>query len=97
MAEKLIATFFLGFSLIYTHTALGMSFGSFLAPKAGFLPVIAGCAAVCLALILLIGVLFQKEISNSMNWSKLVFVVIGIFVFILLLKYAGYMAAVFIF
>lgn len=96
LAEKLIAIFFLGFSLIYTHTAFSLSFGSFMAPKAGFLPVIAGCAALGLALILVIRAFFQQETSHGINGQKLLFIIIGIFVYILLLKLAGYIAAVFI-
>ncbi len=96
MAEKLITLFFLGFSVVYTYNAFALSFGSFMAPKAGFLPVIAGGMAVALAFVLVINTLCQKGNRLNISWQKLIFIVIGIFVYILLLKLAGYIAAVFI-
>ena len=96
MAEKLITLFFLGFSVIYTHDAFTLSFGSCMAPKAGFIPVIAGCISIALAFVLVINALWQHGNRLNISWQKLIFIIIGIFVYILLLKLAGYIAAVFI-
>lgn len=96
MAEKLITLFFLGFSVIYTHDAFTLSFGSFMAPKAGFLPVIAGGLAIALALVLIIRSHWRQGGRLNINWQNLIFIIIGILVYILLLKFVGYIAAVFI-
>ncbi len=102
MTEKLIATFFLVLSVIYTYDACSLSFGSFMAPKAGFMPVIAGSIAIMVAFVLTISALFQKgcketrNAKDDINWRKLIFVIIGILVYIILLRLIGYMGATFI-
>lgn len=102
MTEKLIAIFFLVLSVIYTYDAFSLSFGSFMAPKAGFMPIIAGSIAILLALILTINALFRKgckETGNAntdSNGRKLIFLIIGILVYLILFRLLGYRAATFI-
>lgn len=102
MVEKLIALFFLEVSVIYIQSAHNLSFGSFAAPKAVFLPAIAGSMALILALILSISSFIAQDsrairlAKNKINWQRLIFVIIGLLVYIILLKLIGYMAATFI-
>lgn len=95
MTETRITGFFLIISIIYTYNACSLSFGSFMAPKAGFLPVIAGCLAVALTLVQLM-LCMRKKSEGGIQLRKLVFIIIGMIVYILLLKFAGYVFAVFI-
>jgi len=102
MTEKLIAIFFLILSVIYTYDACSLSFGSFMAPKAGFMPLIAGSIGIMLALVLTISALFQKGCKETgsakadINGRKLIFLIIGILVYLILFRLLGYMAATFI-
>ncbi|TWH45564.1 tripartite tricarboxylate transporter TctB family protein [Sporomusa sp. KB1] len=102
MTEKLIAIFFLVLSVTYTYDAFSLSFGSFMAPKAGFMPVIAGSIAILLALVLTISALFQKGCKETGNANadrsgrKLIFLIIGILVYLILFHFLGYRAATFI-
>lgn len=98
MAERLLTLFFLVISIMYAHYAGRLSFGSLAAPKAGFVPMIAGSIAVLLALFLVAKLLLQKHMREAVNinWRKLIFIIIGLLVYILLIKLAGYMMATFI-
>lgn len=95
MTETRISGFFLIMSVFYTYNACSLSFGSFMAPKAGFLPVITGCLAVALTLAQLM-LCIRKESEDCIHLRKLVFISIGMIVYIFLLKLAGYVFAVFI-
>ncbi len=98
MAEKLISVFFLVASIVYTYYAHHLSFGTFAAPKAGFLPVISGQIAIILALILVIKPWAQANMRQAVNinWRKLVFVIAGLLFYIVLFKLVGYLAATFV-
>ncbi|WP_094606497.1 hypothetical protein SPSIL_046090 [Sporomusa silvacetica DSM 10669] len=102
MTEKLIAIFFLVLSVIYTYDAFSLSFGIIMAPKAGFMPVIAGSIAIMLALVLTISASFRKgckETGNANadgNGRKLIFLIIGILVYLIIFHFLGYRAATFI-
>ncbi|CQR70811.1 Tripartite tricarboxylate transporter TctB family protein [Sporomusa ovata DSM 2662] len=102
MTEILIAIFFLVLSVIYTEDAFSLAFGSIMAPKAGFMPRIAGGIAILLALVLIISALFRKGCKEAGNVKadskgrKLIFLIIGILVYLILLRFLGYMAATFI-
>ena len=95
MVETRITGFFLIISIIYTYNACSLSFGSLMAPKAGFLPVISGSLAVAVTLVQLMLCMRNKS-EGCIHLRKLVFIIIGMIVYILLLKLAGYVFAVFI-
>lgn len=102
MTGMLIAIFFLVLSMIYTDDAFSLAFGSIMAPKAGFMPVIAGSIAIMLALVLIISALFRKgckETGNAnadSNGRKLIFLIIGLLVYLIIFHFLGYRAATFI-
>jgi len=95
MLETRITGCFLVMSVIYTYNACSLSFGSVMAPKAGFLPVITGFLAVVLTLAQLM-LCMRKRSEGCIHLRKLVFIIIGIIVYVLLLKLVGYVFAVFI-
>lgn len=95
MSELRITGFFLLVTVIYTYNACSLSFGSFIAPKAGFLPVLSGCLGVALTLVQLM-LCTRKGSEGYIHLRKLVFIIIGMSVYILLLKFVGYVFAVFI-
>ena len=97
MAEKLLSVFFLAMSIGYTCYAGNLSFGSFMAPKAGFLPLLTGIIAICLAFIIVIrSWSVQATGKADVNWRKLIFIIIGIAAYIIFMQLAGYLAATFI-
>ena len=98
MAEKLLSVFFLVISFGYVYYAGNLSFGNFMAPKAGFLPLIAGSIAICLALTIVIKSWPVKDTGNTgnVNWRKLIFIIIGLAAYIILITVVGYLTATFI-
>jgi len=98
MIEKILAGFFVAVSIIYLFFANEYSFGTVDAPKAGFLPNLAGGAAVILAFIVLIRQCRSKtrEVLEQVNWRKLAMMVTGLVFYIVLFQVAGYIAATFI-
>ncbi|MCM0758705.1 tripartite tricarboxylate transporter TctB family protein [Sporomusa sphaeroides DSM 2875] len=98
MAERLLSVFFLAISIGYTYYAGNLSFGSFMAPKAGFLPLLTGSIAICLALTIVIRSWPVKATgkTGNVNWRKLIFIIIGIVAYIIIMQLAGYLAATFI-
>ncbi len=98
MTEKAISIFFLLFSSIYIFFAGKLSFGAFAAPKAGFLPILSGIAALILSLVVTISEMLQEKIeeTDAINWRKFVFVVIGLIMYLILLEITGYKIATFI-
>lgn len=98
MTENAISIFFLLFSCIYAFYARELSFGTVEAPKAGFLPMLAGSVAVLLSAVVVAGRVVQKQCEEKapINWRKLIFVAIGLVVYLILLQISGYAPATFI-
>lgn len=88
MMEKAVSLFFLLFSILYFIMAHQLSFGTIHAPKAGFLPVLAGLAAIVLAAVLT----FTRASTPTKfnNWRKLLLVLIGLLSYTVLLPLTGY-------
>lgn len=94
MMEKAVSWLFLLFSVIYFIMARQLSFGAIAAPKAGFLPVLAGSTAIVLAAALTIG-RGRHTPPSFTNWRKLTFILIGLLSYVALLSLTGYAIATF--
>lgn len=94
MMERAVSLLMLIGSGSYLWFALKLSFGSVYAPKAGFLPTIAGVFAVILALILVVGKqpAGDDEMGDT-NWRKFFFVLLGLVIYLILLANTGYLFA----
>lgn len=99
MAEKLIILFFLLVSMGYLFFAQQFTIGTVSSPKSGFLPNLAGIIALLLSLSLLYKQLQSKKksILDKVNWTKFIFIIIGLLFYISFLNIIGYFAATFIF
>lgn len=99
MTEKIISLFFLLGSSTYLFFAQQLTFGAITSPKSGFLPVLAGITAVILALLLIINQLRTKKSASleTVDWTKFIFIIIGLIFYIILLNIIGYFIATFIF
>ncbi|SMC32531.1 tripartite tricarboxylate transporter TctB family protein [Sporomusa malonica] len=99
MAERIITMSFLLGSIIYLFGAQQLTFGTVASPKSGFLPHLAGVAGIALALALLVIQLRTKKtiVKDTVDWTKFLFVIIGLLVYITILNTIGYLAAAFIF
>lgn len=98
MADKLLSLSVMLGSLVYLVEAEQLTFGSLQSPKSGFLPMLAGGAALLLSLIILIrqfrsGKAGQKTEPEPVDWTKFIFVVIGLLFYITILTNIGYFAA----
>lgn len=94
MMEKVVSRLLLLFSLVYFVLARQLSFGAFAAPKAGFLPVLAGSTALVLAAILAAGPR-QPAPPVFTSWRKLLLVIIGLLAYVALFSLTDYMIATF--
>ncbi|HWR42229.1 tripartite tricarboxylate transporter TctB family protein [Sporomusa sp.] len=99
MAERIITMSFLLGSIIYLFGAQQLTFGTVESPKSGFLPHLAGLVGIALSLVLLIIQLRTKKtiVKDTVDWTKFLFVIIGLLVYITILNTIGYLAAAFIF
>lgn len=99
MAERIITMSFLLGSIIYLLGAQQLTFGTFESPKSGFLPHLAGLVAIALALALLVKQLHTTTMlkPDMVEWTKFLFVIIGLLVYLTILNTIGYLAAAFIF
>jgi putative tricarboxylic transport membrane protein len=98
MIETVISLLLLLFNLTYLYYASQLSFGSFSAPQAGFMPMLAGITAVILSLAVVAGQLptMSAKSTGGVNWRKVLFIIIGLQSYILIFSLLGYMAATFI-
>jgi len=98
MAEKIITLFFLLGSIVYLFFAQQFTFGTLGSPKSGFLPSLAGITALLLSLTLLYKQLRSNQTSvlDKVNWTKFIFIIIGLLFYITFLNMIGYFAATFI-
>lgn len=99
MTERMILLLFLFGSLSYLHWAQEFTFGTLSSPKSGFLPALAGMIALCLSLILLFSHFRTKNIKQQdrVDWTKFLFLIIGLLFYIMILNIVGYFIATFIF
>ena len=99
MIERILSLFFLFGSIFYLSEAQQLTFGTIGSPKSGFLPLIASIIAVLLALTLIINQLGRKKHikQDKVDWTKFLFVTIGLLFYILVLNIIGYFSATFIF
>ena len=98
MLEKSITWFFLLVSMGYLFLAHNLKFGTVTAPKSGFLPVLAGSAAVLLSFLLVVRRTRTVESSEppKTSWRRLMLVLLGLFLYIMLLNVVPYFLASFI-
>ncbi|GEA16017.1 hypothetical protein E308F_22610 [Moorella sp. E308F] len=105
MIEIAMAIFFVILSVSYTVFARQYSFGTFYAPRAGFMPTIVGTMATILAMINLFGTAAQyrrkqtqeKEILlTRYQINKIFLYSIGLVIYVVLLKTVGFLTATFL-
>lgn len=95
MADKLITLSVMFGSIIYLFEARQLTFGSLGSPKSGFLPMLAGAVAFLLSLAILIHQLrsTEKATQEPVDWTKFIFVIIGLLFYVTILTNIGYFAA----
>ena len=95
MTEKVLSLLILVGSTLYLYEARQLTFGSLGSPKSGFVPVLAGAVALLLSLALLLKQLgsAKKPEFDSIDWTKFIFVIIGLLFYITILTSIGYFAA----
>lgn len=98
MTEKIMSGFFLVISSLYLFFASDLSFGKLSAPKAGFLPILAGVCACFISLAIIIKSILSNKTQSmpSFNARKLIFATIGLICYLVILSVAGYFFATFI-
>lgn len=98
MAEKIMTLAFLAVSAIYLFESYQLTFGTLSAPKSGFLPVLTGIAAAMLSLVLIIGQVSCKKLEKrgKADWTKFVFLILGLLFYVVLFNMLGYFATTFI-
>ena len=99
MTEKIITLFLLLGSTVYLYLARQLTFGTLQSPRSGFLPTLAGVTAVLVALVLLFNQWQSKKPTKKSNvdWTKFIFIFIGLLFYITIFNVIGYFAATFIF
>jgi hypothetical protein len=95
MADKLITLSVMVGSIIYLFEAQQLTFGSLESPKSGFLPMLAGASALLLSLAIFLRQWRSTEKTNQepVDWTKFIFVIIGLLFYITILTNIGYFAA----
>ena len=99
MTEKIITLFFLLGSIVYLCLAKQLTFGTLQSPRSGFLPMLAGITAVVFALVLMFNQWRLKKhiLQDKVDWTKFIFILIGLLFYITLFNIIGYYTATFIF
>jgi putative tricarboxylic transport membrane protein len=97
--RRIISLFLLLGSIVYLFEAQQLTFGTIESPKSGFLPLLTGIIALLLSLTLIVNQLdTRKPIEqDQVNWTKFLFVIIGLLFYIMFLNIIGYLSATFIF
>lgn len=99
MIEKFLTAFFLAVSIFYLSLANRYGFGGLTNPLPGFLPITAGVIATIICVLLLLQQ-WQKPNSShndNLDWTKFLFIVIGLAFYLTIFKYFGYCLASFVF
>ncbi len=99
MIEKIISLLFLIGSLTYLYWAQEFTFGALNSPKSGFLPNLAGITALLLSSLLIFRQFRFKKTTNkeAVNWTKFLFILIGLIFYLMILTIVGYFVASFLF
>jgi len=99
VTEKIITLSLLFCSTIYLFFANQLTFGTLTLPKSGFLPTLAGITAAIVALLLIVNQFQSKKIAtqNKVDWTKFIFLIIGLLFYIMIFNIVGYFIATFIF
>lgn len=76
-----------------------LTFGSLDSPKSGFLPLLVAILAILVAFVLIFKKRHAKEITDQphVDWTKFIFIIIGLVFYITLFNIIGYFVATFIF
>ena len=99
MTEKIITLLFLIGSIVYLCLAGQLTFGTFQSPRSGFMPMLAGIIALLVALVLMFNQLRTKKntFQHNIDWTKFIFILIGLLFYITIFNVIGYFVATFIF
>lgn len=99
VTEKLITLSLLFSSTTYLFFANQLTFGTLLLPKSGFLPTLAGIIAVIVALLLIVNQFHPRKsvTQDKVDWTKFIFLIIGLLFYIMIFNVVGYFTATFIF
>lgn len=107
MIDRIISLFLLSGSIVYLFEAHQLTFGTIVSPKSGFLPLLAGTISSIFALTLIVNQLGTKKMieqeqgqgqgQEQVDWTKFLFVIIGLLFYIMILNIIGYFNATFIF
>lgn len=99
MLEKMISLLFLIGSLTYLYWAQEFTFGTLGSPKSGFLPNLAGILALILSITVIFRQFQYKKSANkdAVDWTKFLFILIGLVFYLMILSIIGYFVATFIF
>ena len=97
MAERIITLFFLLLNTVYLFYSLQLTFGTLQSPKSGFLPLITAAIGLIITIILLLRQWSVKKVflQDDIDWTKFIFVVIGLLFYITSLNAIGYFTATF--
>lgn len=95
MIEKGLTLSILLASISYLFEAQRLTFGSLGSPKSGFLPVLAGSLALILSLALFLSQCrFAEKVKHAaIDWTKFIFILIGLLFYITILTNIGYFTA----
>lgn len=98
MIEKIITLLFLLGSSAYLYAAQQLALGTLSSPKSGFLPHLAGGAAVLLSSLLLVRQARSNKtvLCEKADWTKFIFIIIGFTFYIVVLSSIGYLLSTFI-
>lgn len=98
MLARAVSISFVVVCMVYVYTATGLSFGSLSSPKAGFVPMIAGCSALALATINMFRtVLYQGgQRIESTRVGQVVLLVVGLVGIQILFQLVGFAIATFV-
>jgi putative tricarboxylic transport membrane protein len=99
MSEKTVSLFLFSGILSYLFFANQLAFGTFISPKSGFLPILAGTLGLILTLLLLLSQWRTEKTTQQpeMDWTRFIFIIIGLIFYVTMLNMIGYLAATFIF
>jgi len=98
VTERILTLFFLLVNCTYLLYALQLTSGNLQSPKSGFLPLLTAVTALILILLIIIRQRSLKilSIAKNVDWTKFLFIIIGLFFYIIILDVIGYFAATFI-
>ena len=84
---------------MYLYLTQDLTFGTLGSPKSGFLPLLAALLAIIVTLVLIFKQRQQQKITDQphVDWTKFIFIIIGLVFYISLFNIIGYFVATFIF